>query len=68
MREGQDFRHYIGQLIRRVDVCKVHNILVTPVSDNVVFDIDMLGALGCHVIRGHADSRLVIFTKQNGFV
>ena len=60
--------HDVSQLAGGVDVCEVNNILVAPVADDMVFDIDVLGSLRSHVIGCHADGCLIVFTEEDGFL
>ena len=58
-------RHYVRELVVRVDIREVHDVFPTPVSDNVVSDVDVFGAFRSHEVRRHADCGLVILVEDN---
>ena len=68
LRAGQNFRHYIRQLVGCADVCKVHDIFIAPVADDMMLDIDVLGAFRGHIVCDHAYCRLIVFAEENRFM
>ena len=65
VRPGKTFRHHVGQLPVGVGVGEVEDVLLTPVSDDVVADVNVLRPLGRHVVRGHVDTCLVILVEED---
>ena len=62
------FCHYIRKLVVRVDVREVHNIFSTPISDDMVSNIDVFGAFCDHKVRRHAYRCLIVLVENNWFL
>ena len=66
IRSCQTFRHHIGQLPVGVGVGEVQDVLLTPVPDDVVANVDVLRSLSRHVVCRHVDTCLVILMEEDG--
>ena len=67
-RECEYFSHNVRQLAVRLNICKVHDVLLAPIAYHVMPDVYLLGALGRHVISGHADCFLVVLVEKDWFL
>ena len=64
-RFSQTFGHNVCHLVVGVGVSEVHDSLLTPVSYNVMLDIDVFGALRGGVVGGHLNTSFIVFTEDN---
>ena len=47
---------------------EIKDVLLTPVPNDVVPNVNVFGALGGHVVGGHTYARLVVFVEKNRLV
>ena len=66
-RISKTFRHYVSKLTCCIDIGKINYILLTPVTDDMVFDIHMLSALRGHVVGSVVNASLIILMEKDWF-
>ena len=66
-RVSKDFDHNVGQLTAGVNVGEIDHVLFTPISYNVVLDVNVLGSLCRHVVCREIDAGFVVLVEEDGF-
>ena len=62
-RVRQGFCHDVSQLTAGSGVGEVNDVVLAPVTNDVMLHVDVFGSLGGREVGGHLDASLVVFAK-----